>query len=107
MILSAPHVLVGMDGAQAQRDIAQRPTGARWAVPHDETGMAALVVRLQALQPTLIVLEATGGYHRAVGAALAAAWPGVGVTPCPVRDFATATGQGAVVANAVDLSCMV
>jgi hypothetical protein len=35
--------------------------------------MAALVVRLQALQPTLIVGEATGGDHRAVVAALAAA----------------------------------
>jgi transposase len=42
----------------------------------------------------LIVLEATGGYHRAVVAALAAAaLPLVVVNPRQVRDFAQATGQ--------------
>jgi transposase len=55
---------------------------------------AGLVVRLQAVQPTLSVLEATGGDPRAVGAALAAAaWPVVVVNPRQVRDVANATGQ--------------
>jgi transposase len=63
-------------------------------VTNDETGIAALVARLQAVQPTLIVLEATGGYHRAVVAALAAAaLPLVVINPRQVRDFAKATGQ--------------
>jgi transposase len=92
--MSAPQVFVGMDVAKAQLDIALRPTGERWAVTNDETGIGALVVQLQALQPTLIVLEATGGYHRAVVAALAAAaLPIVVVNPRQVRDFAKATGQ--------------
>jgi transposase len=93
-MMSAPQVFVGIDVAKAQLDIALRPTGERWAVTNDETGMAALVARLQAAQPTLIVLEATGGYHRAVVAALAAAaLPLVVINPRQVRDFAKATGQ--------------
>jgi transposase len=92
--MSAPQVFVGMDVAKAPLAIALRPTGERWAVTNDETGIAALVVRLQAVQPTLIVLEATGGYHRAVVAALAAAaLPVVVANPRQVRDFARATGQ--------------
>jgi hypothetical protein len=63
--MSATQCFVGIDVAKAQLDIALRPTGARWAVVNDDAGIAALVERLQALQPTLIVLEATGGYQRA------------------------------------------
>ena len=87
-------MFVDIDVAKAQLDIALRPTGERWAVPNDETGITTLVGRLQAVQPTLIVLEATGGYHRGVVAALAAAaLPLVVVNPRQVRDFAKATGQ--------------
>ena len=92
--MSAPHFFVGMDVAKAQLDMAVRPSGERWAVANDDPGMAGLVVRLQAVQPTLMVLEATGGYQRAVVAALAAAaLPVVVVNPRQVRDFAKATGQ--------------
>ena len=85
---------VGIDVAKAQLDIALRPAGERWAVPNDASGIAPLVDRLQALQPTLIVLEATGGLERAATAALAAAGlPVVVVNPRQARDFARATGQ--------------
>ena len=57
---------VGMDVAQAQRDIALRPSGARWAVSNDASGVATLVERLQVLPPTLMVLEAPGGLERLV-----------------------------------------
>ncbi len=87
-------VFVGIDVAKAQLDMALRPTRERWAVPNDDTGIAALVAQLQAVQPTLIVLEATGGYQRAVVAALAAAGlPLAVVNPRQARDFAKATGQ--------------
>ncbi len=56
---------IGIDVAKAQLDIALRPSGERWAVPNDASGVAMLVERLQALHPTLIVLEATGGLERA------------------------------------------
>jgi len=56
--------------------------------------MAALVPRLQAIAPQRMVLEAAGGYQRAVVAALAAAGlPGVVVHPRHARDVAQATGQ--------------
>ena len=50
--------------AKAQVDMALRPAGERWAVPHEARGIAPLVDRRQALHPTLIVLEATGGLER-------------------------------------------
>jgi transposase len=83
-----------MDVAKAQGDIALRPTGERWAVPNDAGGGVPLVERLQALHPTLIVLEATGGLERAATAAVATAGlPVVVVNPRQARDFARATGQ--------------
>jgi transposase len=85
---------VGIDVAKAQLDIAVRPSGERWAIPNDAGGVVTLVERLQALHPTLIVLEATGGLERAATAALATAGlPVVVVNPRQARDFARATGQ--------------
>jgi transposase len=85
---------VGIDVAKAQLDIALRPSGERWAVPNDASGVTTLVDRLQALHPTLIVLEATGGLERAVTGALATAGlPVVVVHPRQVRDVARAPGQ--------------
>jgi transposase len=63
-------------------------------VATDEAGVAALVARLRPLAPALIVCEATGGFERAMIAALAAAGlPLVVANPRQVRDFARATGQ--------------
>jgi transposase len=80
--------------AKAQLDIALRPTGEGWTVPNEDASIATLVTQLQAVGPVLIVLEATGGFQRAVVAALAAAaLPVVVVNPRQARDFAKATGQ--------------
>ena len=85
---------VGIDVAKAQRDIALRPSGERWAVPNDAGGVVTLVERLQPLHPTLSVLEATGGLERVATAALATAGlPVVVVNPRQARDVARATGQ--------------
>jgi transposase len=90
---SAPQLCVGVEVATAHLDSALRPTGARGTVTPDDPGMATLVARLQAVPPTRMVLEATGGYQRAVVAALAATGlPVVGVNPRHARDVATATG---------------
>lgn len=87
-------VFVGIDVAQARLDIAVRPSGEQWTSPHDDEGIAALVTRLQALGPTLVVLEATGGRELALAGALAAAQvPTAIVNPRQVRDFAKAIGQ--------------
>jgi transposase len=85
---------IGIDVAKAQLDIAIRPSGERWAVPNDAGDSITLVERLQTLHPALIVLEATGGWERAVTSALATAGlPVVVVNPRQVRDCARATGQ--------------
>ena len=85
---------VGIDVAKAQLDIALRPSGERWSVPNDTNGVTTLVERMQTLQPTLIVLEATGGLERIVTSALATAGlPVVVVNPRQARDCARATGQ--------------
>ena len=84
----------GIDVSKARLDIAVSPTAECWSVPHEEAGMAQLVSRLQALGPTLVVLEATGGLELPVVAALAAAGlPVVVVNPRQVRDFARARGK--------------
>jgi transposase len=84
----------GIDVAKAQLDMALRPSGERWAVPNDVSGVTMRVDRLQALPPALIVLEATGGLERLVTSALATAGlPVVVGNPRQARDFARATGQ--------------
>lgn len=87
-------IFVGVDVAKAELVVACRPEKAAWTASNDAVGIAATVARLKSLEPRLIVLEATGGYERAVVAALAAAGlPAVVVNPRQVRDFAKATGQ--------------
>jgi transposase len=85
---------VGIDVAKAELVVAVLPTADSWAVPNEDGGIAALVRRLRSLGPALVVVEATGGYERALVAALATAGvPLVVANPRQVRDFARATGQ--------------
>ena len=87
-------MFVGIDVAKAELVVTVLPAGDRFTMPNDEGGARALVARLGALAPQLIVLEATGGYELLCVAALAAAaLPVVVVNPRQVRDFAKATGQ--------------
>jgi hypothetical protein len=86
--------LRGRGMAKAAFVVACRPDGVRWTATNDPEGIAATVARLRTMAPTLIVVEATGGYERAlVGALAAAALPVVVANPRQVRDFARATGQ--------------
>ena len=84
---------VGIDVSKAQLDVAVRPTGKRWVLPYDETGIEGLIPQIVDLEPALVLLEATGGLELPLVAALAAAaLPVVVVNPRQVRDFARATG---------------
>jgi transposase len=84
---------VGIDVAKTHLDVAIEG-GQYWRVATDEEGISGLVHELRGLHPTLVVLEATGGYERGVTAALAdAGIPVAVVNPRQVRDFAKATGQ--------------
>ena len=57
---------VGMDVSKPQLDVAQRLEGAERRVPDTDAGITEVVSWLLAVQPTLLVLEATSGWERAV-----------------------------------------
>jgi transposase len=85
---------VGIDVSEEWLDIAVRPDGASWRTPNDAEGITALVARLTPMAPTLVVLEATGGYEAVVALELGTAkLPVAVVNPRQVRDFARASGQ--------------
>jgi transposase len=92
--MDAPARFIGIDVAKARLDVFCRPDGLAWHAANDPQGIAALVARLSVLSPTLVVLEATGGYEIPVVAALASAGlPVAVINPRQPRDFAKATGQ--------------
>lgn len=85
---------VGIDVAKATLELGVHGQAGTTTVANAERGIAALIRPLTATPPTLIVLEATGGYELGLVAALGAAGlPVVVVNPRQVRDFARATGQ--------------
>ena len=87
-------VFVGIDVSKDQLDVAARPGSERWQVANTDLGIATLVKRLEKLQPTLVVLEATGRLESAAVSALAVAGiPVAIVNPRQVRDFARSTGK--------------
>jgi transposase len=92
--MTNPPSFVGIDVSKAQLDVAVSPSGERDTLVHDAAGIDTVVARLGHVQPTLIVLEATGGLERPlVRALVAAALPVIVANPRQVRDFAKATGQ--------------
>lgn len=84
---------VGIDVAKATLDVAIGSDGEVVQVENNEGGIARLLERLGAVSPTLVVLEATGGYESLVAGAVAGQGIAVAViNPRQVRDFAKATG---------------
>lgn len=91
--MNTSEVFVGIDVSKATLDVGVLPPKSFETVPNDEAGCRGLAERLKTFSPTLIVLEATGGYETLAVATLAAAGlPVVVVNPRHVRDFAMATG---------------
>lgn len=93
MTTPAPRFL-GIDVSKATLDVHVRPEGAARQFPNTDGGRTALVEWVTPLAPTLIVLEATGGYEAAVVADLSVAGlPFSLQNPKRVRDFARAVGR--------------
>lgn len=85
-------VYVGIDVSKSQLDVALS-SGSYQQYTNDEAGHAKLSTQLQAENPQLIVLEASGGFERALAAELAArALPVRIVNARLVRHFAKAVG---------------
>ena len=89
-------IYVGIDVSKDRLDGHIRPSGEAFAVARDGRGLEELVERLRALAPTLIAVEATGGFETIVAAAVAgASLPLAVVNPAQVRHFARAIGKRA------------
>ena len=92
--MAASSVCVGIDVSKAHLDVALSEGGTAWRVPNTGPGIQRLVTQLKEHEPTLVVMEATGGYEMPAAAGLAAnGLPVVIVNPRQVRNFAKATGQ--------------
>ncbi len=89
-------IYVGIDVSKDRLDVHVRPGGEAFAVARDGKGLEQLVERLRALAPTLVAVEATGGFETIVAAAIAgASVPLAVVNPAQVRHFAQAVGKRA------------
>lgn len=87
-------MFVGIDVAKDTLVVAVRPSGERRTITNTEAAIQQLIQEWQQTPPTLIVLEATGGYESLAATCLAAAQlPVVVINPRQGRDFAKATGQ--------------
>ena len=84
---------VGIDVSKDRLDVAVLGEERGWQVDNTPNGIARLVKQMADLQPELIVVEATGGYQRAVVEALFQAGLALAVVnPARVRQFARACG---------------
>ena len=84
---------VGIDISKPRLDVAVHGSAVSFALENTDAGVAQLCERLVALQPELVVMEASGGYERLCAAALAHAGVAVVVVNArQVRAFALATG---------------
>ncbi len=85
---------VGIDVSKSTLDICIEPAVQTLHVTYDEAGIKQIVVRLKEVNPTLIVMEATGGLEIRIATELAGkGLPVAVVNPRQARDFAKATGQ--------------
>ena len=86
--------VAGVDVSKDRLDLFVDTVTVRLAVANDDAGVAALVAALVGHGARLVVVEATGRYHRRAAAALLQAGVGVAVVnPQQARAFARAAGM--------------
>ena len=89
-------IAIGIDVSKDRLDVAVYPGGEAFAVERNGAGLEQLVARLKPLAPTIVAIEATGGFETvAAGAIGGAGLPIAIVNPAQVRAFAKALGQRA------------
>jgi len=85
---------VGIDVSKSTLDVCIEPAVQTLHVAYDEAGIKQIAVRLKEVNPTLIVMEATGGLEVRIATELASqGLPVAVINPRQARDFAKATGQ--------------
>jgi transposase len=86
-------VFVGVDVGKQYLDVAVGREPPR-RLENNEAGISELVAMVQSRSATLVVMEASGSYHRRLLASLTvAAVAAVAINPRQVRDFAKALGR--------------
>lgn len=89
--MTLPRVVLGVDVAKDWIDVFALPTGRRQRVATTKTALANFA---KTAAGAFVVFEASGGYERALAAALGQAGvPFARVNPRQARDFARATGR--------------
>jgi transposase len=89
-------VTIGIDISKDHLDVHLHPGGFTQHYANDCRGHARLIAWARSKQPTRMVFEATGAYHRGLEMALGkAGLPGVKINPLQARRFAEATGRRA------------
>jgi transposase len=87
-------VHAGIDVSKARLDVCVLPGGQTLSAANDDAGVRRVIDLLAPLAPALIVVEATGRYHRRLAADLLDAGLRVAVVnPRHARDFARALGK--------------
>ena len=87
-------VYIGCDVSKDWLDIHAHPIGKTWCVSNDKEGIKVLKRALARMDVTMIVLEATGRWHRHVWRSLSASGlPVAVIDPYRARRFAQATGS--------------
>lgn len=86
-------VFVGINVSKAQLSVALHPSNEERVLPHTATSIAMLVADLEAIHPTVIALESTGGDEWPLTRALLKTMlPVMMVNPSRIRTFALTAG---------------
>ena len=94
MTTSNVEKFVGIDVSKSTLDVCIDSDPKTMHVDYDDKGIKAICTRLKSEDPTLIVMEATGGLEMRLACELAALGLNVAViNPRQARDFAKATGR--------------
>jgi transposase len=87
-------ITIGIDISKHHLDVHLHPGGVVQQFTNDRTGHTKLIAWITPRQPTRIIFEATGAYHRALEMTLGkAGLPAVKINPLQARRFAEATGK--------------
>ena len=87
-------MFVGIDISKHKLDVALGKDGESFTIPYDDQHIHSLVQKLLNIQPSIILLEATGGLENKLVLQLTQHnLPVVVINPRQVRDFAKAVGR--------------
>ena len=90
----AVEIFVGIDVSKGWLDVAVHEQAVEFRVENTDLGLDGMITRLKEIQPTLIVIEATGGFELlAVAEMSAEGLPVALVNPRRARNFARATNH--------------